>query len=66
MSLITLGAIQAVEREFNKDIQESIDKRCPKNNPQSESQFHEICIYEDSLRIMKRVLNRVYNNPTDY
>ncbi len=64
MALISQGAIEIIEREVNKGIQEQIQKRCPTNKPQSEQQFHEICIYEDALRIVKRALNTAYYNPS--
>ena len=58
--LITQGAIDAVRSEFTKAIQEKIDMREHSTRTDKEKVFGEMMIYEDSLRIMNQVLNRVY------
>ena len=65
MALITQGAIDTIWAELKAEIDKAIEKRMPRvtapgSKAWTEKAWTEIAIYEDVLRIARRVLDRVY------
>ena len=60
MALITQGAIDTIWAELKAEIDKAIEKRMPRAVEGYRVAWTEIAIYEDVLRIARRVLDRVY------
>ena len=60
MALITQGAIDTIWAEFKAAIDKAIEKRMLRATAPGSKAWTEIAIYEDALRIARRVLDRVY------
>ena len=60
MALITQGAIDTIWAELKAEIDKAIEKRMLRVTAPGSKAWTEIAIYEDVLRIARRVLDRVY------